>query len=90
MEYLALALVFNTHNIFTEGIGYAVAIETTHFEVCMEKLNTHTNTHAHIQRAIYAHTHIQCQQMKIYSRMLYNYFIYLLMFYLFRSASNFR
>ncbi len=35
----------------TQSIGYAVAIETTHFEVCMEKL-THTNTHAHTQRAI--------------------------------------
>ncbi len=35
-----------------------VAIETTHFEVCMEKLlNTHTNTHAHTEIYIHRHTY---------------------------------
>ena len=68
MEYLALALVFNTHNIFTESIGYAV---DTH---------THIHTHAHTERLIYAQTHIQYQQKKIYWRMLYNYFIYLFIY----------
>ncbi len=59
----------------------------------MEKLKT--NTHAHTQRAIYAKTHIQCQQMKIILEdviQLFYLFIYLfilLMFYFFRSASNF-
>ncbi len=54
----------------------------------MEKLKT--NTHAHTQRAIYAKTHIQCQQMKIYWRMLYNYFIYLFIYYLFINVLLFQ
>ena len=56
MEYLALALVFNTHNIYLQR-ALAVAIETTHFEVCMEILSTHTHAHMHTHREPYMHRH---------------------------------
>ena len=38
--------------------GYAVSIETTHFEVCMEKLNPHTHTCTHRKSHICTDTHI--------------------------------
>ena len=79
MEYLALALVFNTHNIFTEGIGYAVAIETTHFEVCMENL-THKYTCTHTESYICKGTHTMPTDENIFQNVIQLFYLFICLF----------